>query len=514
MSLAETTHRQPPKWVVSPKRSLRPPSYSRSVMQKIIVGHTVRNLVLSVVVVLASSGLPLADHGTRREHDSVTHRNRIAYEILPVGAGPSLASRGTSTLHAAVQDPVNITQRDDDDRSHEYADAGIVVRWSQLAEDNALAIDPAFTDPFPSSRGWTMMYLAMHDALNAIVRKFRPYAFVGTDPSAHPIAAAAQAAHDVMNHIYPTRQAENDAELAFWLGQVPDGRSKTRGVNLGMASAVAIISARANDNMLVFGEYVLQNPLEPGDYRFVPPLEFVYRPAFGDSTPFAIGSGAEFLPSPPPLLTNWIYALSVNEVKAFGRLNSRFRSHDQTNLAAWWLEFNEMQWGRIMRQLTETRRLGLLDAVRMFALSNMANIDATMAVWYAKQYYDFWRPFHAIRLADTDGNPLTEADPNWVSEHIVPPLQEYPSAHAMQCHAIERTLRSIFGSDHVSFSTQSTTATPSNPVRSFKRLSTAARECGESRIMAGFHYRFSVNVGASMGHKVAETIIRTQLRRR
>jgi hypothetical protein len=86
--------------------------------------------------------------------------------------------------------------------------------------------------------------------------------------------------------------------------------------------------------MLEFGEYVLQDPLEPGDYRFVPPLEFVYRRAFGDSTPFAIGSGAEFLPSPPPLLTSWIYALSVNEVKAFGRLNSRFRSHDQTNLAA------------------------------------------------------------------------------------------------------------------------------------------------------------------------------------
>ena len=285
------------------------------------------------------------------------------------------------------------------------------------------------------------MYLAMHDALNAIVRKFRPYAFFGTDPSAHPIAAAAQAAHDVMNHIYPTRQAENDAELAFWLGQVPDGRSKTRGINLGMASAAAIINARANDNMLVSGEYALQDPLEPGDYRFVPPLEFVYRPAFGNSTPFAIGSGAEFLPGPPPPLTSWTYAISVNETKAFGRLNSRFRSQDQTNLAAWWLEFNEIQWGRIMRQLTETRQLGLLDAVRMFALANMANIDATVAVWYAKNYYDFWRPFHAIGLADTDGNPLTEADPNWVSEHIVPPLQEYPSAHAIQCQAIARTLQ-------------------------------------------------------------------------
>lgn len=84
-----------------------------------------------------------------------------------------------------------------------------------------------------------------------------------------------------------------------------------------------------------------------------------------------------------------------------------------------------------MRQLTETQRLGLLDAVRMFALANMANIDATVAVWHAKRYYDFWRPFHAVGLADTDGNPRAEPEPNWVSEHIVPPVQEYPSAHAL-----------------------------------------------------------------------------------
>jgi vanadium-dependent haloperoxidase-like protein len=156
----------------------------------------------------------------------------------------------------------------------------------------------------------------------------------------------------------------------------------------------------------------------------------------------------------------------------------------------------------------------LLDAVRMFALANMANMDATVAVWHAKQSYDFWRPFHAIRLADTDGNPLTEADPNWVSEHRVPPLQEYPSAHAIQCHAIARTLRSIFGSDHISFATQSTTALPSNPVRSFSRLRAAARECGESRIMAGFHYRFSVDAGARMGDNIARKILDTQLLRR
>jgi hypothetical protein len=114
--------------VVPPKRSRRLPSYSHSVMQKTIVGHTVRTLALSVTVVLVSGGLPRADLGTRREYN-----------------------------HAAVQDPVNITQRDDDDRSYEYADASLVVRWSQLAEDNAVAVDPAHTDPFPTDRGWTMI---------------------------------------------------------------------------------------------------------------------------------------------------------------------------------------------------------------------------------------------------------------------------------------------------------------------------------------------------------------------
>lgn len=454
-------------------------------MHTFLVRHTFRALPLSIALVLASGGSPLTDQR------------------------PVPDSHAISVVNAGMQDSVK--GKKNDNRSDEFSDAAVVVRWSQLAHDNAFAVDPAITDPFPNARGWTMMYLAMHDALNAIVPKFHQYAFVGTDTSAHPIAAAAQAAHDVMNHIYPTRQAENDAELAFWLGQVPDGSRKTSGINLGVASAAAIIDARANDNMLVAGEYAVQNPPEPGDYRFVPPLEFVYRPAFGDAIPFGIGASADFLPDPPPALTSRAYATSINETKALGRFHSTFRSEDQANFGAWWLEFNEIQWGRIMRQLTQTRGLRLLEAVRMFALANMANLDASVAVWHAKNGYDFWRPLHAIRLADSDGNPLTEADATWVSEHIVPPVQEYPSAHAVQCEAFARTLRSILGTDRVSFATQSTTALPSNPVRRFDRLSTASRECGESRIMAGFHFRFSVNAGARMGRRVAKKIVDSQL---
>jgi hypothetical protein len=263
-------------------------------------------LLLIVIIVFVSGGLAFSDQLTREESNPVTHSNRIAHDILSVDVGPILDSRAMAILRAALQDTANGIERryepytaNDDDGSDGFSDATMVVRWSQLAEDNAFAVDPAITDPFPNGRGWTMMYLAMHDALNAIEGKFLQYAFFGTDTSAHPIAAAAQAAHDVMNHIYPTRQAENNAELAFWLGQVPDGHSKTDGINLGMASAAAIINARANDNMLVFGEYALQDPLEPGDYRFVPPLEFVYRPVRRlDPVRRRLGRGLPARPTP------------------------------------------------------------------------------------------------------------------------------------------------------------------------------------------------------------------------
>src|SRR5512134_2188602 len=151
-----------------------------------------------------------------------TFTNGHAFRALRLSFAIALASVGCQLADEE-------TQAERHQSSRELPDATLVVRWSLLAEANAFAIDPATTDPFPNARGWTMMYLAMHDALNAVVPRFRQYAFFGTDTSADPIAAAAQAARDVLNHIYPSRQAQHDAELAIWLGRVPDGRRKDKG---------------------------------------------------------------------------------------------------------------------------------------------------------------------------------------------------------------------------------------------------------------------------------------------
>ena len=50
-----------------------------------------------------------------------------------------------------------------------------------------------------SSHAYAMMHLAIHDALNAIDRKYEPYAYdQKADPGTSPDAAVATAAHDVL----------------------------------------------------------------------------------------------------------------------------------------------------------------------------------------------------------------------------------------------------------------------------------------------------------------------------
>jgi hypothetical protein len=54
-------------------------------------------------------------------------------------------------------------------------------------------------DPFHESRMYAMMHIAIHDALNAIDRRFQPYVFdKRVESGASPDAAVAAAARDVM----------------------------------------------------------------------------------------------------------------------------------------------------------------------------------------------------------------------------------------------------------------------------------------------------------------------------
>ena len=84
------------------------------------------------------------------------------------------------------------------------ARADVVTDWNAVATTAASA--PVVVGVY-QTRIFAMTQVAVHDALNAIDRRYRPYAFDGqADPNASPEAAVAAAAHDVLVHEVPTIQ--------------------------------------------------------------------------------------------------------------------------------------------------------------------------------------------------------------------------------------------------------------------------------------------------------------------
>ena len=142
----------------------------------------------------------------------------------------------------------------------------------------------------------------------------------------------------------------------------------------------------------------------------------------------------------------------------------------------------------------------------MFALLNLAIADSVIAFYDAKYTYNFWRPVTAIRAADTDNNPETLVDPNWLPEvGNTTPDPSYPGAHAVISAAGASVLISFFEKDHFDFNV--TSEVLPGVERSFERFSAAAKEATLSRIFAGVHFRFDLTTGQRLGREVAHLVV-------
>jgi hypothetical protein len=348
-----------------------------------------------------------------------------------------------------------------------------------------------------------MMNIAIHDALNAIVPVYKQYVYKEQDRSADPFAAAASAAHTVLNASWPDSADMINVKLKESLSNIPEGRAKKHGIALGIAAGKAILALRSGD-----GAY--QNPLsewrstgKPGVYVTTPPYNVVYVPFWGKMETFALRGHAQFRSDPPPALTSDTYTRDFNEVKRFGRKNSTVRTDDQTALGYFWFEFGDINWNRIARMEAKNHHTGLYLTARMFALLNMAMADSYIACWDSKYYYKTWRPYTAIHEADRDGNDQTQPGENWQPLMQTPPVPDYPSGHAVIGNAAATVLTYFFGHNN-SFTATTNTAFPVGSTRTFRSFMQAANENAESRVMVGIHFRYACDAGQQMGNKVGK----------
>jgi hypothetical protein len=386
----------------------------------------------------------------------------------------------------------------------------VVLDWGTQVR-NVLAIETGNFDPLVGTRTLAMVHIAMHDAVNAADRQYTTYSFDGRDSTAHPVAAAASAAHRVLVNLFPAHSAALDAQLTASLAAVPNGLSENRGVTLGQQVGDEILQLRANDGSNAVVEYAPSSGA--GKYQFVPPFEgFIFRPEWQFVEPFAMDSQDQFRADAPPALNTTTYRDAYNEVKAIGSLNSTTRSAAQSTIAKFWYEDSDITWNTITRDVVIRRNLSLHSSARLFALVNIAMADSFIGGWESKFHYDFWRPFTAIRAGASDNNSGTTADPNFVPFLDTPPVQDHPSTHSVVAQAAATVLGRVLG-DRTTFSFTTSTAENPSLARTYSRFSTASNENSDSRVFAGIHFRFSVNEGKEMGEDIGNFTYDNFLRR-
>jgi len=384
-----------------------------------------------------------------------------------------------------------------------------VIDWNRilLSIVNTAGAQPANIQP---TRNFAILHAAIYDAVNSIDRTHEPYLISIRAPrNASQTAAADAAAHTALVGLYPAQQASLDTDYAAELAKVADGPAKDKGVRVGEQVASDLLAIRAND-----GSNATPPPFvagtNPGDYRPTPSnFPTPVFTAWGRLTPFVLDRGDQFRPAPPPALTSDAYAAAINEVRSLGSATSTTRTAEQTEIGKFWNPPIQNFWNQIAETVALSRHSDLRTTARLFAALNLSVADSAIAFYDAKYTYRLWRPVTAIRLADSDGNPNTVADPSWLplaGNTAADP--SYPGAHSTIGAAGAEVLASFYG-DGQHFSLTS----PALPgvTRSFTSFNAAAQEAGLSRIFSGQHTRLDHVAGLELGHDVAGFVLHNAL---
>jgi hypothetical protein len=395
------------------------------------------------------------------------------------------------------------------------AKADEVLRWNEIAVNTTVANGQ---NPLAQARYTAIVQLAVFEAVNAITGDYRPY--LGNIVAPHGAsakAAAIEAAYRVLSTYFPASTSTLlDPARAKSLALIPDSQAKSDGIATGDAAASAMIALRANDGSSP-PQFKIPGAPVPGEWQATPSCPIVNGIASGiafqwqNITPFGIPSVSAFLLDPPPALASNKYAKAYNEVMTVGSLDSTERPPDRSDVATYYAATSPTQaFNQAARQVAQEQRRSLSENARALALINMAISDSLVASFFNKYHYNFWRPETAIRAGDTDGNPKTEPDPNFVPFIVTPCFPSYPSNHGSASNGAAEILRRIYGEAGHSI-TLSNPAAPSI-VLQYTSFSEITDDISDARVYGGIHFRTDQSAGARLGRAIGRAVYKNNLR--
>ena len=311
------------------------------------------------------------------------------------------------------------------------------------------------------------------------------------------------------------------------------------------------------------------------------------HPHWGTVTPFALDSADEFRPvSPEPFLLDPAASLNLTEktitradgtevaisksligkdinpafieqteklVEVSADLSTMPEGERQKLIADFWEDpagtpYPPGTWLRIAQKVAEKENPDLDEDVKLFFALGNAVMDAGIATWEAKYFYDYARPIRVVRDLgalgligeDTDGDGVNEieawAGPGLGTQRIdvteflsyqrpnnpAPPFPEYTSGHSAFSGAAAELLALYTDSDQlilgdgsvglsVDFLPGSSRiepgAVPDETITlSWSTFSEASDEAGISRIYGGIHFDDGNLNGELLGRQVGEKV--------
>lgn len=373
-----------------------------------------------------------------------------------------LASVGFALLISACSDTVATSPRPSARSSAavKFSEVGSSVAWNQTARD--LIVARNLSNPGIEARILTYLSVAQNNAIVA--------AEDTKDHGNHasPAAAAAGASLVVLKSFFPLDAALLDGKLlaqraaTAWPGE--QQKDFAAGEAVGRTIGALVVVYAATDRVGLTPAPA--NPGGPGNWTGVNTL----RGFYGART-FALLSGDQFRPGPPPAFGSAAFNAALAEIRSL----SDHLSPAQLAIAQLWNNRGPAYMNSVAVDLITSHHNSEREAARVLALANMAAFDVLNACFDAKLAYYLIRP--------------SQADPQIHLPIGLPNHPSYPSGHSCITASYATVLANAFPDEAV-------------------RLDAMVEEAGVSRMYGGLHYRFDCDVGHVLGRQVAEFVLR------
>jgi len=451
--------------------------------------------------------------------------------------------------HSEVKEPVGIEN--------------VAYKWGHMALI-AQANDTEKFKPRPTvtSRYLGLIFISIFDSWSMYDEKAIPVYLAGIErrpTKEHTISnkeiAISYAAFRAMNEYYFSDK-ELFASFMRDLGLDPMNETldPTTPEGIGNLAAKAVIEARKGDGSNQYGEedgsngepyfnYVGYEPVNSADNNVDPnrwqPKYFsdgkggkfaprCLTPFWDKVRPVALKSGDQFRPGPPPMIGSAQLEKEVQEVIEL-----------QTNLTDYQKALVEFMrdgpesvqqaghWLKFAQDVSRRDNHTLDEDVKMYFFNQVVAMDAFIASWDSKMFYDYARPYalvhqyydeQKIKAWGGEGKGMIEMDgkqwrPYSPETFLCPPFPSYTSGHSTISGGCAEALKMWTGSDEFGSEAQLVAGALTEPdnlgdtiTLKFPTFTETAEMAGISRVLGGYHIQADNVAGLELGRNVAKEV--------